>query len=288
VLWREIAISPEFKEMGKILEKELWLDVAVFYNANLQNMYGPYLLSYGIDMKKYTAIVGVWIALAVNDALVATLPAKNGPHNESNFIVCIFDLGMSMPRKALDKFRQFSTLRFLSRITPNYYEADKLKKVTAYIHTNWMMGGLWGNRKVSHILKTGTIHWNSPSGDIGWLHVPGEGKTNVRVDEKQMSIYLADPEAKDFEIIVYGLNSSITDIKETNWKLSPMEMDIQSTLLRRSIMLMHRDSIRDTIESDVYYPYVYKVVYEIPAGWNADNPLLIITPKFSKWNISAL
>jgi len=46
------------------------------------------------------------------------------------------------------------------------------------------MGGLWGNRKVSHILKTGTIHWNSPSGDIGWLYVPGEGKTNVRVDKK--------------------------------------------------------------------------------------------------------
>lgn len=233
-------------------------------------------------MKKYTAILGVWIALAVNDALLTTLPAKNGSQNESNFIVCIFDLGISMPRKALDKFRQFSTLRFLSRITPNYYEGDKLKKVTSYIHTNWMMGGLWGNRKVSHILKTGTIHWNPPSEDIGWLYVPGEGKTNVRVDKKQMIIYLADPEAKDFEIIVFGLNSSIKNIKETNWKLSPVEMDIQSTLLRRSIMLMNRDSIRDTIESDVYYPYVYKVVYEIPADGNADDLLLIITPKYSK------
>jgi hypothetical protein len=281
-LWREIAISPEFKEMGKILEKKLWIDVASFYNANLQNICGPYLRSYGIDMKKYTAVVGVWIAAAVNNVIVATVPAKNGPHNESNFIVSIFDLGISMPRQALNEFTQFGSPRFLSRTTPNYYEGDKLKKVTAYIQTNWMMGGLWGNRKVSHILKTGTIHWNSTTGDIGWLYVPGEGKTNVRVDEKQMSIYLADPEAKDFEIILYGLNSSITDIAETNWKLSPMEMDIKSILHRKSIMLMSRDSIRDNIESDVYYPYAYKVVYEIPAGWNAGTPLVTITPKYSK------
>jgi len=203
-LWREMSVAPEFREMGKLIEKELWLDLAQFYNANLQNICGPYLRSYGIDMKKYTAITGVWITVAVDDSLIAMVPGSKGPHNETNFIVPIFDLGISMPEKALAQFKGFDEPRFLSRTTSNYYEGDRLKKVTAYIQKDWMMGGLWGNRKVSHILKNGTMHWRSDKGDIGWMYIPGEGKTNVIVDEKQMKIYLADTAAKNFELLVYS------------------------------------------------------------------------------------
>lgn len=42
--------------------------------------------SYGIDMKKYNAIVGIWIAAAVDNPQIATIPEK-GVHDECNFII---------------------------------------------------------------------------------------------------------------------------------------------------------------------------------------------------------
>ncbi len=88
-LWRELSFSQEMKDMSKVLEKELWLDVATFYNANLQNICGPYLRAYGIDMKKTHAIVGTWIAVALDNPKIATIPGKNGVHHEREFIVPI-------------------------------------------------------------------------------------------------------------------------------------------------------------------------------------------------------
>jgi len=92
-LWRELSSSPELKEMSKILERELWLDVASFYNANLQNICGPYLRSYGMDMKKYTAITGVWIAAAIDNPAIANVPGRSGPHADpkaENFEILVY------------------------------------------------------------------------------------------------------------------------------------------------------------------------------------------------------
>ena len=278
-LWRELSFSTELKAMGKTLEKELWLDLAGFYNANLQNICGPYLRSYGIDMKKYNAIVGIWIAAAVDNSQIATIP-ENGVHDECNFIVPILELGISMPMKALEQFKKFDTPHFISRTTSNYYEGDRLKKVTAYIQKDWMMGGLWGNRKVSHILKTGTIHWQSLAGDIGWLFIPGEGKTNIKVDSTKMEIYLADPLAKTFHLFVYSKNSSFENFKDTIWTLSPMTLGIKTTLKRANTEVLSKTLIDTEGVGTKDYPFVIKVEYAIPENWNMKEPLLNITPNY--------
>ncbi len=277
-LWRELAADPQLKQMGAVIEKELWLDIAQFYNANLQNISGPYLRSYGIDMKKYNAILGVWIAAAVNDPTIAGVPGINGAHNESNFIIPVFDLGISMPVSVLAEFKKFSVPRFILRTTSNYYEGDRLKKVTANIQKNWMMGGLWGNRKVSHILRTGTMHWKSTDGDIGWLIIPGEGKTNVVVDEKQMKIFLADSLASEFEIWVYSKNNNPDNYTNIFWSLPNMQIGIATTLERASTIVLDAKTVQETMESDIYYPNMIKLVYHIPPAWNFSTPLITLTP----------
>jgi hypothetical protein len=279
-LWRELSFSIEMKKMGAILEKELWLDVATFYNANLQNICGPYLRGYGIDMKKYNAIVGIWIAAAVDNPKLANIPYKHGVHDECNFIVPIAELGISMPTKALSQFKAFDSPRFITRTTSNYYEGDRLKKITAMIQKNWMMGGLWGNRKVSHILKTGTMHWRCADGDIGWLFVPGEGKTNVKVDEKQMEIYLADPQAKTFQIFVYTKNNSPANFTDKRWSVANMNLGVQSKLQMVNTEPLSQKMIDSEGVGTKDYPFVMKVEYEIPANWDLNNPLVIITPNY--------
>ena len=280
-LWRELSFSQELKVLGKILEKALWLDLSEFYNANLQNICGPYLRSYGMDMKKYNAITGVWIAAAVDNPEIATVPGKSGVTYEYSMIVSILNLGISMPLQALSRLKEFDGPKFISRVTSNYYEGDRLKKVTATIKKDWMMGGLWGNRKVSHILKTGTIHWKSPDGDISWLFIPGEGVTNVRVDEKQMKIYLADPQAKTFSILVYSKNISPENFTYDLWKFLPMQLGIQSELHRAAAEIVPQEEIDNEGIGTKDYPNIMKVVYKIPANWNPADPLLIINPNYN-------
>jgi len=156
-----------------------------------------------------------------------------------------------------------------------------LKKVTATIQKDWMMGGLWGNRKVSHILKTGTMHWKSDNGDIGWLFVPGEGKTNIKVDEQQMEIYLADNQAKTFHIFVYSKNSTPENFQETLWKLPNMTLKIKSGLIAKAEVLS-KEMIDSGGGGTRDFPYIIKVEYTIPANWNINEPLVILEPKYSK------
>ena len=83
--------------MGKALEKEFWHEIATFYNPNLKNMPGPYFRGYGMDMRKYFAITGIWIALALDDQNHPPLPPKIGPkYGEMSNLAPIFNLGLAM------------------------------------------------------------------------------------------------------------------------------------------------------------------------------------------------
>ena len=120
----------------------------------------------------------------------------------------------------------------------------------------------------------------SVDGDIGWLFVPGEGKTNVKVDEKQMSIYLADTLAKTFEIVIYSRNNSPELYQKNNWVLSPMQLKVKTGLNRKDASVLSPEEGQALIETSAYYPNLIKIVFEIPSGWNIQDPLLTIIPRY--------
>ena len=207
--------------MGRSLEKELWHETALLYNANLQNMVGPYFRAYGMDMQKYNAIIGLWMAVALDNEKLAPIPGiKGGKNGEMSNLTPIFHLGLSIPEGDLAEFRSFTKPRYIAKIVPNTYTGDTLKKVTHQIEKDWMMGGLWGNLRKWDQIKVGTMHWKMADGSIGWLLVPGNGKTNVKVSKKQMGIYLADAKTKEIELFVYSKDTSPADFTDKIWKLS--------------------------------------------------------------------
>ncbi len=282
-LWRELAFSKEIQEMGKALEKDFWHEVATFYNPNLRNMPGPYFRGYGMDMTKYFAITGIWIGLALDDEKLAPLPPQKGPkYGEMSNLAPIFNLGLSIPKADLAKLKTFSKPQFITRNIPNNYKGDSIKKVTAMINRDWMMGGLWGNLRVWEQLKTGTIHWKTADGDIAWLMVLGDGKTNVKVNQTQMDIFAADTKATSFEIYVYAKN--ITDEAFTNkkWILPAMKLGINTSLKITQIEKISDKKLHDDYAVSDEIPYLMKIVYEIPSNWNLEKPLLEITPKTIK------
>lgn len=277
-MWRTFSFSLEMQTMGKHLEKDLWNDVATFYNPNLQNMCGPFFRSYGMDMQKYNAITGIWIAAAIDNPTIASIPLKNGgKFYECGFIVSILEMGIDMPQSVLKKLEKFDKPIFISKTVPNYYEGDKLKQVTAMINENWMMGGIWGCLKLSGILRIGTIHWKAPDESIGWLLLPGEGKTNVKVDEKNMEIYLADKKARSFFVYVYSTENEQFKVSDSIWQFPGMKFNV-TTSLAGKLSLGNEDPSINITEEAMDKTNLIKLEFNIPQNFDKKNPLMVITP----------
>ncbi len=43
---------------------------------------------------------------------------------------------------------------------------------------------------------------------------------------------------------------------------------------------MDKESVQDNVETTVYYPYMFKITYQIPPNWDVKQPLIILTPKY--------
>jgi len=279
--WRELALSEEIKQMGQTLEAEFWHEAATFYNPNLKNMPGPHFRGYGMDMRKYFSIMGIWIAIALDNQQKAPMPlSTDGPkYGEMSNLAPIFNLGLTIPQADLEALKMFKSSRFISRTVPNNYTGDSLKQVTAMMDKDWMIGGVWGIRRVWGQIKTGAIHWKADDGDIGWLLVPGDGKTNVQVNKTTMKVYLASPKVARLELYVYAPNAATDSFSEKSWKLSGMTLNLDSPLKITSVEKMDTALFQKEQAVAETYAQVFKVVFEIPDSWGADKPLMEIVPK---------
>ncbi len=279
-LWRELAFSSEIKQMGQTLEQAFWHEAATFYNPNLKNMPGPYFRGYGMDMQQYFSIMGIWIAVALDNEQQAPIPAGKGPkYGEMSNLAMIFNLGLSIPKADLAMLTGSLAPRFISRTVPNTYLGDSLKQVTAMINQNWMMGGVSGNRRAWNQIKTGAIHWKTSDGDVSWLLVPGSGKTNVTVSKTTMSLYLADQKATSIELYISAKNAGTDAFTDAVWSLPSMTMTVATTLKRTKTEKVDSATFEKDQAVSEPCPNVIRVVYDIPASWDTSKPLLELTPK---------
>ena len=107
-LWRELA-SDQIKSMGIELERLLWEEIAGNYNPVLKNLTGPYFRGYGMDMKKYYSITGIWIALAMNEEKLAPLPRGRGAKEEEmSNVAPIMHLGLAIPKPVMQQLKDFT------------------------------------------------------------------------------------------------------------------------------------------------------------------------------------
>ncbi len=277
-MWRELSFSKEIQAMGKTLEKEFWYEIATLYNPNLKNMPGPHFRGYGMDMTRYFAITGIWIALALDNESLAPLAQANGPkYGEMSNLATILNLGLAIPQEALKSLKSFSKPQFISKGVPNNYKGDSVKQVSTLINRDWMMGGLWGNKRIWEQIKTGTIHWKTNSGEIGWLAILGDGNTNVKVSRTCMLVFTNNSTPHKLEVLVYSPDIAKEVFTNQTWNLAGMSLGTKTSL---KITLIEKISKADfnnyAISDDI--PYFYKVVYEVPANWSINQPLVEITP----------
>lgn len=277
-LWRVLA-SEQVKKMGLELEEALWTEIGSNYHPRFRNLTGPYFRAYGMDMRKYYSIAGIWIAIALDAEKQAPLPrGKGAKEEEMSNIAPILHLGLSIPKSVLQGLKEFTPGEPKERLVTSKILGDTLKRITTMIHSEWMMGGLWGNLRPWNQIKTGTIHWQNSNAETEWLLVPGDGKTNVRVTKASMAIFRADEKSTSFSLYIYARDLKQFNIADKVWKFPTMELTVNTKLKKSWARITDHKVLYEACAISEEYPAVLKITFQVPANWRKEDPMVEIIP----------
>jgi len=189
-LLRRHGATPRLRELGRTMEAALWNDIARFYHAGLHNLAGPYDRAYGMDMRHYVSLTGVWLGLALPAPLTPLPPlSPDMPHgNDFSFTPCFALLGVEIPPEAAVHFTRFSGERQLTRPI-----ADGKRVATAWLGDAIMIGaestGLGRDTRGANAqFRPATIHWRAPGGEVGWIALIQSPRVNARASRNTLAI----------------------------------------------------------------------------------------------------
>lgn len=186
--WRAYPEFPLLNQLGSEMEALLWGDIASFYHAGLRNICGPYDRSYGMDMRRYVAVVGCWIALATGRDR-APLPDLDKPFAHAHdflFAPAAALLGVRMPEEARRRFLVFEGERQIERVI-----GDAPRRVaTAWLGQNIMIGAEHTSNSVSGRAQfhPATLHWRCAPGAVGWLKLVHSEPVDARARVRRLDI----------------------------------------------------------------------------------------------------
>ena len=201
-LWRDYGLTDTFRHLGSQMEAGLWRDIARFYHADLKNLCGPYDRSYGMDMTEYLALLGLYIALAL-DPKDAPLPdtSKHFGHDADFMftpLVCL--LGTTIPEEVLPDLQNFQKTRQLERVI------EPGRVATAFLSQRLMLGGesIHPERLPDGQFHPATAHWQVGS-VCAWLRLRCAESVAVRVEGQSMTLTCPEKRTLRFEIEAPGL-----------------------------------------------------------------------------------
>ena len=221
-LWRVYGLTPAMKKMGAEMEADLWKDVAAYYNFNLKNVAGPYDRAYGMDMRKYVSLEGLWLRTALGPG-PAPFPEISGALEHSNDLIyapLFAVLGAKIPDEAAKHFRGFVEARQIRRvITPS-------RVATAWIDSNFIMGAESTNytREAGSQFHPATIHWKTPTGDVGWMRLYEGPRLNAQVEKETLRI--SGVGDYTFRFAADGLDAKM--LRRDEWTLPGLRVKLET------------------------------------------------------------
>jgi hypothetical protein len=200
-LWRSYAGSTLLRAAGAEIEAALWRDIAQFYHAGMRNVAGPYDRSYGMDMRRYVACLGMWIWLATgyNHAPFPNLdrPLEHGW--DFAFAPLIALLGLRMPDDARPHFLSFAGERQVERVIA----AEPRRVATAWIGARVMLGAedSGSRHRVNSQFHPATIHWLIADDTVGWIRLRHTAPVDARAEHGRLSIDCTEHAGGDLEFV---------------------------------------------------------------------------------------
>jgi len=221
-LWREHASSERMRELGRSMEADLWHDIGMFYHADMQNMCGPFSRAYGMDMTKYCALTGLWIALAVGEPAQSPWPTEGGYHQGERIYGPVFAiLRPQVPEDVMPHLRCFTGPRSFERMVGN-------TRVTVLIEKNLMMGAATLKRRWDQHHPS-TIYW-LPAADqsVGWILLTGtnDGLASA-VTDRCLQIRRESKSDEPIQFLLFAPDLEKESIAPDGWSLPGLHVDVQ-------------------------------------------------------------
>jgi hypothetical protein len=217
-------------------------------------MCGPYDRSYGMDLRRYISLVGLWLAGAVEPEL-APLPNIDQPFNHQHdlcFMPCVAMVGVVVPPDVLAHLNHFIEPRQVTRtITIN-----PQRLATAYLDRTYMVGGesTAASRNATGQFHPVTIHWRLPDGDIGWLRLICLAPVDATAEAGRLSIachfdQVPRPEEDTVIFQIYAPNTDPATIQADCWHLPGLTITVKTTAAAPEV---------------VPQAYLFEIVYALP------------------------
>jgi hypothetical protein len=194
--WRLYSHSQKLIDLGAEMEAALWRDTARYYHAGLGNVAGPYSRTYGMDMRKYGALLGMSIWLAVGRKH-APFPRASGIF-EHGADFCygppMAVVGTLIPDDVLPHLLSFQGERQVEQRLPTNHD----RVASAWVGEQVLIGaeslrltgdlpGIVPNLDSDQYHPV-TIHWRTPDGDVGWLRLRHKGPVEARAEQGRLSV----------------------------------------------------------------------------------------------------
>ena len=159
-MWRTCVASPRLQVWGARLEAALWEDIAMFFHAGLGNLIGPYSRTYGTDMGRHLAAVGLWWwpAFGRDAAPLPDLDATSIDHGHDLLLGCLVPrLAGRIPAGMAEFLTSFDGVRQVERRISD----DPERVATAWLEPDVAFGGEGGAhvQAASGQFAPATIHW---------------------------------------------------------------------------------------------------------------------------------
>jgi hypothetical protein len=223
-LWRSYGSTASMRDRGASMEAALWRDLAVFYNANLKNIAGPFDRAYGMDMQSYVSVVGVALRMELGERLAPLPKLEPGVEHGGDvwFAPHFAILGVRIPQDALKTFRSFSAERQIQR----QITADRI--ATAWIGRDAIYGAEATNKSRGvdghNQFHPATVQWKMPSGKIGWIQLTQSPPVDVRADRNGLQISCSG----DVKFRIHAPGIEAPDLKQLDWALPGLAVHIIS------------------------------------------------------------
>ena len=206
------------------METALWRDMAQFYHADLRNLAGPYDRSYGMDMRQYASVIGIWMRLAL-DKDRAPFPNTDHPFEHDHdiaFVPLIAYLGADVPSDALEHFRTFRGERQIDRTIS---DAPR-RVVTAWLGKDRMIGAEFTSRSApqSNQLHPATIHWRIGSDQVGWVRLLYLEPVDAHASRNRLEITTTS----EIAFLVCAPGALGEQIELDSWRLPQLNVSIKT------------------------------------------------------------
>jgi hypothetical protein len=226
-LWRSISTAPLLRELGARLEATLWSDIAALYHAGMRNLSGPFDRSYGMDLRRYASLLGMWIWLASGEQ-AAPFPAWRQPFDHPHdfcYGPCFAILGAQIPDHALPHLTTFQGQRVFERVIT----AAPRRVASAWLAPDLMLGGEHsGAAKLpSAQFHPATIYWRSGE-ELGWIRLLHSAPVDACAEPNLLTV-TCPPHGAVERSFSFRVSSPVLDVDGDLWRLAGLTLRIQTS-----------------------------------------------------------